>query len=58
MKSVPIPGNQDYFEVLELFDTLRFQSLVILFFSSAISIYDESDGVSLVSRNDPALGGT
>ena len=37
MKSVPIPGNQYSFEILQLFDdTWRYQSLVILFFSSIV----------------------
>ena len=34
MKSVSIPRNQSSFEILQLFDTLRYQSLVILFLSS------------------------
>ena len=34
MKSVLTPGNQSSFEILQLFDTLRYQSLVILYFSS------------------------
>ena len=33
MKSVSIPRNQSSFEILQLFDTLRYQSLVILFLS-------------------------
>ena len=36
MKSAPIPGNQSSFEILELFDIWRYQSLVILFFSSVV----------------------
>ena len=49
MKSVPIPGNQSSFEILQLFDIWRYQSLVILIFSSAvILIYDESGDVCLV----------
>ena len=36
MKSAPIPGNQSCFEILQLFDIWRYQSLVILFFSSAV----------------------
>ena len=46
MKSAPIPGNQNSFEILPLFDTWRNQILMILLFSSVvILIYDESDGV-------------
>ena len=46
MKSVPISGKQSSFEMLHLFDRWRYQSLVILFFSSAVTlIYKESDGV-------------
>ena len=42
-------GSQGSFEILQLFDTWRYQSLVILFFSSiVVLILDESDGVSLV----------
>ena len=33
MKSAPIPGNQSS---LQLFDTWRYESLVILFFSSVM----------------------
>ena len=45
MKSAPIPGNQSSFEILQLFDLRRYQSLVILFFSSVVNlIWDESDG--------------
>ena len=48
MKSAPIPRNQSSFEILELFGIWRYQSLVILFFSSVvILIYDESVGVCL-----------
>ena len=36
MKSAPILGNQSSFEVFELFDIWRYQSLVILFFSSVV----------------------
>ena len=36
MKSALIPGNHSSFEILELFDIWRYQSLVILFFSSAV----------------------
>ena len=36
MKSAPIPGNQSSFEILQLFDIWRYQSLVILFFSSVV----------------------
>ena len=49
MKLVPIPGIQSSFEILQLFDTWRHQSLVILLFSSAVTlISDQSDGVCLV----------
>ena len=49
MKSVPTPGNKSSFEILQLFDISRYQSLVILFCSSVvILIKDESDGVCLV----------
>ena len=49
MKSAPIPGNQSSFEILQLFDIWRYQSLVILLFSSVvILIYDESVGTCLV----------
>ena len=34
LKSIPIPGNKSSFEILQLFDTWRHQSLWILFFSS------------------------
>ena len=34
LKSIPIPGNKSSFEILQLFDTWRHQSLLILFFSS------------------------
>ena len=36
MKSAPIPGNQSSFEILQLFDIWRYQSLVILFYSSVV----------------------
>ena len=36
MKLAPIPGNQSSFEILQLFDIWRYQSLVILFFSSVV----------------------
>ena len=36
MKSTPVLGNQSSFEILQLFDIWRCQSLVILFFSSAV----------------------
>ena len=36
MKSVLIPRNQSSFEILQLFDILRYQSLVILFSSSVV----------------------
>ena len=46
MKSVPIQGNQSSFEILQLFDTWCYQSLVILFFSYVVNlIKNESDGV-------------
>ena len=46
MKSVSIPRNQSSFEILQLFDTLRYQSLVILFLSSVLAlILNELDGV-------------
>ena len=38
MKSAPIPENQNSFEILQLFDIWRYQSLVILFFNSAVSL--------------------
>ena len=48
MKSAPIPGKQSSFEILQLFDMWRYQSLMILLFSSFVMlIYDESDGVFL-----------
>ena len=34
--SVPIRGNQSSFKILQLFDTWRYQSLVILFFSCVV----------------------
>ena len=36
MKSAPISENQSSFEILQLFDTWRYQSLVISFFSSIV----------------------
>ena len=36
MKSTSIPGNQSSFEILQLFDIWRYQSLVILFLSSVV----------------------
>ena len=49
MKSAPIPGNQGSFEILQLFDIWRYQSLVVLFFSYLLNlIWDESVGVCLV----------
>ena len=46
MKSVPIPRNHSSFEILRLFDILRYQSLVIFFFSSVlVLILNEWDGV-------------
>ena len=48
MKSALVWGNQGTSEILQLFDRLPFQSLVLLFYSSVmISFLDESDGVSL-----------
>ena len=32
MKSVPISGNESSFDIFELFDIWRYQSLVMLFF--------------------------
>ena len=49
MKSAHIPGNRSSFEILQLFNIWRYQSLVIIFFSSTmILFYNESDGVCLV----------
>ena len=45
MKLVPIPGKQSSFEILRLFNTWRYQSLVIFFSSVVTLIYKESDGV-------------
>ena len=36
MESAPIPGNQSSFEILQLLDAWRYQSFVILFFSSVV----------------------
>ena len=36
MKSAPIPGNQSFFELLQLFDSWGYQSLMISFFSSVV----------------------
>ena len=48
MKWAPIPGNQSSLEALQLFDIWRYQSLVILFFSSVVTlISDKSDDVCL-----------
>ena len=38
MKSAPIPGNQSSCEILQLFDIWRYQNLVILFFSSVVTL--------------------
>ena len=38
MKSAPIAGNQSSFEILQLFDIWRYQKLVILFFSSVVTL--------------------
>ena len=35
-KSAPIPGNQGSFQILQLFNTSRYQSLVILSFSFVV----------------------
>ena len=41
--------NQSSFEILQLFDLWNYQSLVMLFFSSVITlVQDESDGVCLI----------
>ena len=52
MKPAPIPGNQSSFEILQLLDmkvALRYESLMILFFSSVVVlIQDESNGACLV----------
>ena len=43
MKSVPVSVNESSFEILQLFDIWRYQSLVILFFTYVvILIVDES----------------
>ena len=56
VKSASIPGNQSSFEVLQLFDTERYQSSVILFFSFIVKLlWDESHGVSLAWWNNLAL---
>ena len=48
MNSAPIPGNQSSFEILQLLDIWRYQSFVILFLSSAVTlISDKSDDVCL-----------
>ena len=45
--------------VLKLFDTWSYQSLVILFFSSVVTlIWNESNGACLAYHQNPALGGT
>ena len=38
MKSASIQGNQSSFDVLQLFDIWRYQSLVMLFFSSIVNL--------------------
>ena len=38
MESVPIPGKQTSFGILQLFDTWRYQSLVILWFSFVVTL--------------------
>ena len=38
MKSAPISGNQTSFEILQLFDIWHYQSLVMLFFSSVVTL--------------------
>ena len=32
----PIPGNKSFFEMLQLFDIWRYQSLMISFFNSVV----------------------
>ena len=59
MKSVPISGNQSSFEILQLFDTWCYQSLVILFYNSVVNfIKNESDDLCLVEWHKPALNGS
>ena len=59
MKSAPIPGNQSSFKILQLLDIWRYQSLVILFFSSVVILTkDESDGLFLVERDNLVSGRT
>ena len=48
MKPAPIPGNQSSFEILQLLDIWRYQSLILFFSSVAVLIQDESDGACLV----------
>ena len=56
METVPIPGKQSSFKILQLLDTWRHQSLVILLFSSFVTlIYKESTGICLVYWHNPAL---
>ena len=38
MKSVSIPGSENSFEILQLFDTMRYQSFVVLCFSSVLTL--------------------
>ena len=59
MKSVPIPANQNSFEILQLFDTWHYQILVILFFSSAVTlILKWIKWCCLIQRQNPASGAT
>ena len=59
MKSAPFPGNQSSLEILQMLETVRYQSGVKLLFSSVmILIEDESDGTCLVERDNPVLSGT
>ena len=48
MKPAPIPGNQSSFEILQLLDIWRYQSLILFFSSVVVLIQDESDGACLV----------
>ena len=59
MKSAPTPGNQSCFKILQLFDIWRYQSLVILFFSSVVILMSvEFNCFSAVQRDNSVLGGT
>ena len=48
MKPAPIPGNQSSFEILQMLDIWRYQSLILFFSSVVVLIQDESDGACLV----------